>query len=40
MILNAYAVLDACTSLLRLFLGILVVSLALPAWWKWKASLS
>lgn len=39
MILNAYTVLDAFTSLLRLLLGLLVVAQALPAWWHWTASL-
>ncbi|HEV3256337.1 MAG TPA: hypothetical protein VG013_05600 [Gemmataceae bacterium] len=38
MILNAYAVLDVFTSLLRLLLGLLVIGLGLPVWWQWKAS--
>jgi hypothetical protein len=39
MILNAYAVLDAFMSILRLVLGLMVIGLGLPAWWRWKASL-
>jgi hypothetical protein len=39
MILNAYTVLDAFTSLLRLLFGLLVVAQALPAWWHWNAAL-
>jgi hypothetical protein len=39
MSLNAYTVLDAFTSFLRLLLGLLVVAQALPAWWKWSAAL-
>jgi hypothetical protein len=39
MILNAYAVLDAFTTLLRLFLGLAVVVLGLSVWRYWTASL-
>jgi hypothetical protein len=39
MILNAYTVLDSFTSLLRLVFGLLVVAQAVPAWWRWTASL-
>src|SRR5438034_2096252 len=35
MILNAYAVLDAFVSFLRLGLGFLVLWLGLSAWWMW-----
>src|SRR5213076_326432 len=35
MILNAYAVLDAFLSLLRLGLAVLVLALGLPAWRQW-----
>jgi hypothetical protein len=38
MILNAYAVLDAFTVLLRFVLGFLIVSLGLPTWYKWRAT--
>lgn len=37
MILNPYAVLDACVSLLRLGIGLLVVVLALLAWNSWRS---
>jgi hypothetical protein len=36
MILNAYAVLDAFVSLLRLFSGVLVIGLAAFAWRQWR----
>jgi hypothetical protein len=36
MILNAYAVLDAFVSLLRLGLGVLVLWLGLSAWRTWR----
>jgi hypothetical protein len=39
MILNAYAVLDGFASLVRLCLGLLVLGLGLPAWWRWNAAL-
>jgi hypothetical protein len=39
MILNAYAVLDAATSLLRGFLGVAVVLLAGSLWCKWRTAL-
>jgi hypothetical protein len=38
MILNAYAVLDAFVSLLRLGLGLLVVGLAFSSWRLWRRS--
>jgi hypothetical protein len=39
MILNAYTVLDAFTTLLRLSAGLLVVWLGLSAWWRWRGTL-
>jgi hypothetical protein len=38
MILNAYTVLDAFLTVLRLVLGLTVVGLGVPAWWKWRAA--
>jgi hypothetical protein len=40
MILNAYAVLDAATALLRLLLGLAVTFLALSLWRRWRTGLS
>jgi hypothetical protein len=39
MILNAYAVLDAATALLRLLLGLAVTALAFSLWRRWSARL-
>jgi hypothetical protein len=39
MILNAYTVLDGFATLLRLLLGLLVVGLGVPAWWRWRGAL-
>jgi hypothetical protein len=39
MILNAYAVLDAATALLRLLLGLAVTALAFSLWRRWSAGL-
>jgi hypothetical protein len=39
MILNAYTVLDAFTTLLRLLLGLGVVVLGLGTWWRWRGVL-
>ncbi|HZU34991.1 MAG TPA: hypothetical protein VFA18_03740 [Gemmataceae bacterium] len=36
--LNAYGVLDAFVTCLRLGLGLAVVALGVPAWWKWRTA--
>ncbi len=38
MSLNAFGVLDAFVSVVRLLLGVAVVGLAVPAWWSWRSA--